>query len=161
MDLYLIRHAEAMPLGVGNISADEDRPLTEAGHEQARALAVGLRRWEARLDFVVSSPLRRAVQTAEGLIQNWPEAPELRTCSDLAPGGKRRKVARFLEELGAEGVALVGHMPDLAMLTGWLIGSKNVRIDFAKAGAALVRCDTRPDKGAGDLVWMAPPEWMK
>ena len=36
MDLYLIRHAEAAPLGEGGITSDEDRPLTEQGHEQTR-----------------------------------------------------------------------------------------------------------------------------
>jgi phosphohistidine phosphatase SixA len=41
VDLYLIRHADAVPLGEGGISGDESRPLTKRGEEQASRLHSG------------------------------------------------------------------------------------------------------------------------
>lgn len=66
LQLYLIRHAESM----GNIETDEEfdavnPPLTENGKRQAEAL--GKRFCYNKPDFLYSSPLLRARQTAEEL----------------------------------------------------------------------------------------------
>jgi phosphohistidine phosphatase len=160
MDLYLIRHAEAVPQGK-RYPSDEERPLNDLGQEQARLLAEGLQRLQIDLEVLVSSPLVRAQQTAEGLREHWIEsAPELQTCVDLAPDGKPKKVARFVNELEAGSVGLVGHMPDLGTLAAWLLGGRRVKLDFAKAGVALIRCAEGVGKGAGELVWMVTPEWV-
>jgi phosphohistidine phosphatase len=161
VDLYLIRHADAVPLGEAGISADESRPLTKNGEEQAGRLAPGLRAKGIHLDVVLTSPLLRARQTAERMLQEWPRpVPELRICQELAPGSKRRKLSRFLAELGFDRVALVGHQPDLAEYAAWLIGSKKARLDLAKAGVAHVICEKEPDKGAGRLCLLVTPEWL-
>ena len=160
MDLYLIRHADAQPLGEGGIRDDAARPLTPVGHAQCGPLAAALQRCGVRLGVVVSSPLLRARQTAEGLLRHWSEpAPALELCDALAPGGKRRKLTRFVQELGHESVALVGHMPDLAEYAAWLVGSKKARLNLAKAGAARVEFDGTPEKGAGVLTWLITPDW--
>ena len=44
MNLYLIRHAEAAPLEPGDEHDDSERPLTDAGKDQCKALASALRR---------------------------------------------------------------------------------------------------------------------
>jgi phosphohistidine phosphatase len=160
VDLYLIRHADAEPLGAG-ITSDENRPLTPKGEEQARRLASGFRAKGIRLDMVLTSPLLRARQTAERMLQEWQNpAPELRVCRELGPGGKRRKLSRVLSELGAERVALVGHQPDLGDYAAWLVGSKKAQLDLAKAGIAYVSCEKEPDKAQGTLVFLVTPEWL-
>jgi phosphohistidine phosphatase len=160
MDLYVIRHAEAEPQGKKHPD-DDQRPLTEAGVEQARLLAEGLQQRGVVLDVLVSSPLLRAQQTAEGMREHWDgPAPELETCADLSPGGKPRKVVRFLEKLKSKSAAVIGHVPDLGVFAGWLLGSRKVQLDLAKAGVALIRFPERLDKGAGQLVWMVTPEWL-
>ena len=162
MDLYIIRHAEAQPLGENGIQNDEERPLTAAGKAQCGPLAAALQRQSVRLERVVTSPLLRARQTAEGLLKHLasPE-PELHTCDFLAPGGKRRKLTRFLCNLNAQSVAIVGHLPDLGLYAGWLIGAKNAQIELAKAGVACIHFDDEPDKGAGVLNWLVTPQWCQ
>ena len=163
MDLYLIRHADALPLEAANTDNDADRPLSATGQEQARALATGLQRRSVHFNFVVTSPLTRAQQTAEGMLRHWPEGgavPELRVCEELAPGGKRRKLARFLGSLAGEAVAVVGHQPDLGEFGGWLLGHRKDPLDLAKAGVALIRSENGPGKGRGCLVWMVTPDWL-
>jgi len=162
MNFLLIRHADAVPLGEAGVTEDEDRPLTEKGQAQCRPLARALHRMGVKLGMIISSPLLRAKQTAEGLLQHWEgEKPEVQIANALAPGRKRRKLAKLLLPLEAETVTLVGHMPDLATLTGWLMGDKKVQIDIAKAGAAYLVGDTGPTKGGAMLTWMVTPEWCE
>lgn len=162
MELYLIRHAEAVPLGAEGITQDADRPLTSNGIEQAHLVADAFQRQGVRVGVVLSSPLVRARQTAEEMVRSWPApAPDVQSCDHLAPGGKRRKLARALDELGAESVALVGHEPDLSRLAAWLIGSRKARIKLAKAGVANLRCDSEPGKGTCTLVWLTTLAWMQ
>jgi phosphohistidine phosphatase len=160
MELYLIRHADAQPLGEGGIRDDAERPLTPAGHRQCPPLAAALQRQGVHLERVVTSPLVRARQTAEGFLQHWAKpVPELQVCNALAPGGKRRKLTRFLRDLGADPVALVGHMPDLGAYAAWLIGSRKAQVELAKAGVARIQFEGKPDKGCGVLTWLITPEW--
>jgi phosphohistidine phosphatase len=161
VDLYLIRHADAVPLGNGEAQNDSERPLTEDGEEQARHLAAGLQRKGIRLSKVLTSPLLRARQTAEKMLKDWGNpAPELVVCDQLSPGTKRRKVARILRELQGESIALVGHQPDLGDLAAWLIGSRKAQVDFAKGGVAHVVCHDDPGKGSGTLVWLVTHDWL-
>jgi phosphohistidine phosphatase len=161
VDLYFIRHADALPLGELGISEDADRPITERGKAQVRVLAAGLKRRSIQLGLVLTSPLLRARQTAEELLRHLTgPAPELRVCDDLAPGGKRRKLARTLRNWHGDKVALVGHEPDLGECAGWFIGGRKARIDFAKGGIACVACEGDPRKGAGSLLWLLTQEWL-
>jgi phosphohistidine phosphatase len=162
MDLYLIRHADAQPLGEGGIQDDAERPLTTEGHKQCGPLAAALQRQGVRLEAIVTSPLLRARQTAEGLRKGLTApVPELHTCDHLAPGGKRRKLTRFLRGLGVPSVAIVGHQPDLNLYAGWLIGARAAQIELAKAGVACIHFEDDPDKGDGVLTWMVTPQWCQ
>jgi phosphohistidine phosphatase len=162
MDLYIIRHADAQPLGEGGIEDDGERPLTATGQAQCGPLASALKRQGVHLERVVASPLLRARQTAEGLLKHLDSpTPDLDTCDHLAPGGKRRKLTRFLRGLHAQSVAIVGHMPDLSEYVAWLIGSRKAQIDLAKAGIACIHFDDKADKGTGTLAWLVTPQWCK
>ncbi len=160
MRLYLIRHADAAQLSEHGILADEDRPLTDLGQAQCQALAAALQKRDVALDRIVSSPLLRARQTAEGLRKHW-DSPvrEIVLCDDLGPGGKPKKLSRFVRDLQAESVALVGHMPDISDYLTWLAGSKKAQIPLDKAGAAYLECHDDLRKGDGVLVWLVTPTW--
>jgi phosphohistidine phosphatase len=160
MDIYLIRHAEAASLAEAGVFDDSSRPLTENGKNQSQKLAACLKQHNIKPAIVITSPLLRARETADEMLREWgTAAPELRFCDDLAINGKRRRLARFIEDLGAEHVALVGHQPDLGKFAAWLIGSKKAEIDFAKAGVACVHCEQQVGKGEGVLEWLITPDW--
>ncbi len=160
MDIYLIRHADALALGERGITADEDRQLSERGEAQSRAVGAALLRHGVTLDKVITSPFLRARQTAEEMLRSWPApVPEVHVCADLVPDGKPKKLARFLRGLNVASVALVGHQPHLGIWTAWIIGGKKANIELAKAGVAHVTCD-KPQKGLGILHWMVNPEWF-
>lgn len=160
MDLYLIRHAEAVDRSDPNYS-DEDRPLTEDGRLQASALAKALVARGVQFNAVISSPVVRARQTAEEMLQNMhgPLA-DLEFCRHLAPGGKARKLLRFLIGTSNDSVALIGHEPELSSFAGRMIGCRRAQIDLAKAGVVLIRFEGAPEKGHGTLSWLLTPEWV-
>jgi phosphohistidine phosphatase len=156
MHLYLIRHADAVPLGEQGIQHDEQRPLTSKGEAQAEALAQAIGRLGVRLDALLTSPLVRAKQTAQRLAT---KAARLKECPALAPGHKKREVLEHVREVKGDAIGLVGHNPDLSELVGWFVGDKKAGIDMDKSGAACVAFDGKPTKGGGVLVWLITPEW--
>ena len=161
MDVYLIRHGEAVARGENGSTDDADRALTDRGREQTRALARALQAHGVHVDEVVTSPLVRARQTAEELAQALGlPGDKLAECPDLGPGGKPRKLTRFLRGLNAGSVAIVGHQPDLGQYAAWLIGSKKAQVELSKSGAAFVHCESGLGKGEAQLIWLVTPEWF-
>jgi phosphohistidine phosphatase len=117
MQLYLIRHAHAQE--PSHSLLDADRKLTLKGLEQAKALKKSLARLEVHFDCLLSSPWRRARQTAsalEGVSEN------IEVCELLAASPSQallRLIAEKSQDLSS--LALVGHQPWLAMLTSQLL----------------------------------------
>ena len=161
MNLYLLRHANAYDIGEMNIEKDEDRPLNDEGLARVELLARALERFGLTFDRVLTSPLRRAEQTARELVGRMPEPrPEVTLCRPLAPGGSSKKLAKQLLVEDADHVLLVGHEPDLGQHAAWLIGSKESQLEFAKGGMACIRCEGLAGKGAGALGWLVTPRWL-
>lgn len=158
MKFLLVRHAEAVDIG-GAISSDADRHLTARGLTTAAKLAQALHN-RVHLDAVVSSPFVRAKQTAEPLLALAPAGAELILCPDLVPMCQDPDaVAETLIGLGVKSVAVVGHLPDLGVLAGWLIGGGAV--DFDRGSAAMVVVDHRISHGSGSLRWLMSPDWYE
>jgi phosphohistidine phosphatase len=162
MHLYLIRHAEAVPLGVNGITKDEHRPLTENGRNQCRAVALALRHLGVRLEKLVSSPLMRARQTADEMLAHWNDRLiESGVCDELAPESKKRKLLREILALGGTSIGLIGHNPELSELAGWFLGEKEAGIHLEKAGVACIAFNGPPNKGSGTLEWLVTPAWCE
>lgn len=160
MDLYLIRHTDALPLEESGSASDADRPLSPTGEAQARTLAAAFRRRGIRLDQLIASPLLRAQQTAEGIIAVWgADAPPLSFSKRLAPGLKPRRLSRYLNGMEGNALGLVGHQPDLNEYAAWLIGNKKVQLDLAKGGVAYLNVDAF-QKGGATLRALLTPEWL-
>jgi phosphohistidine phosphatase len=160
VELFLIRHADALALGERGITKDDERPLTEKGEAQAKATAKAMQVHNITLDRLCTSPLVRAKQTAEIILQVWGR-PELilETCDELAPNSKPRKLSKYLMKSSGEKLGLVGHMPHLGEFAGWLLGTKKAQIEIAKSGIAMITCGDLPGKGLGELQWLVTPDW--
>ena len=160
MELFLIRHADALALGERGITEDDDRPLSEKGEADAHSAASAFKAKGIALDKLITSPLLRARQTGEILLRTWSRPDLMLDTSDfLAPSGKHRKLSKYLLKTGGEKIGLVGHMPHLGEYAAWLIGNKRSQIDLAKAGIAFITCGDLPAKGVGSLQWLVTPEW--
>lgn len=161
MKLILVRHAEAVVLGEAGAATDYDRPLTERGTTQAFGLAKALTQLQVLPGLVLTSPLVRAVQTAEPIAAALtPGTPafvnDYLRLEELRP----RKLAKAIMESGHTSALLVGHMPDLARLAGWLLGAGATSIAFEKGAAAMIACGKTVEKGRGELRWLITPDWF-
>jgi phosphohistidine phosphatase len=129
MRLLIVRHAEAAPG-----EPDELRSLTPAGRAQARVLGARLRREGLVPDAVVTSPLRRARETADELALGEAAADER-----LAPGATPADVRAAARGRGAT-VLVVGHQPDCGRAAAALSGEPEPPA-FPPCGLAVVELD--------------------
>ena len=158
MRLLVIRHAIAVPSGTSGIE-DAERPLTARGRKRFRAAARGLARILDRPDVLLTSPLVRAVETAEIAARAFGKL-EPRKDKALSHGVNdtlgllRRQPARAT-------VAIVGHEPTLSQLLARLLGGGNAeRLAFRKGGVALLDVPGE-DRSAGRLVWFLTPRLLR
>ena len=116
MDLILWRHAEAV-----DSAPDLERSLTEKGLGQARAMAAWLRPQLPKRWRLISSPARRARQTAEALSKDMRLAPE------IAPGAGYASILAAAGWPDAEGaVIVVGHQPTLGETAAALLAGREL-----------------------------------
>ena len=115
MDLILWRHAEAVDLGDGQ--SDLERELTPHGRKQAARIADWL---DARLPGrvrVLSSPARRAVQTAKAFGRKF------QVCPELGPDGTESELLVLAGWPDARrSVLIVGHQPTLGQALAKVLG---------------------------------------
>ncbi|MEZ4224686.1 MAG: histidine phosphatase family protein [Polyangiaceae bacterium] len=118
--LFLVRHAQAISEGARR--SDEQRFLTLDGRKTARAVGKRLAEDAIRFDAILTSPLVRAVQTAELLAQGMGYTGTIESYFALAPGLPPRLVAEEAFNHGLE-VAVVGHEPTISALGALLTQS--------------------------------------
>ncbi len=161
MQLLLVRHAEAEPTLMQVGATDFHRALTPLGKLQADSLAQELLVRGVHPYRILTSPLVRAVETAERLANVLTTGQEFHITERLALGELRpRKLSKFLSESAQTPLMLVGHMPDIAAYAGWLLGAEPEAIDFDKSSTALIQCRHEIGKGTGRLEWLISPSWF-
>ena len=101
--------------------APTDRWLSPRGREAARILGRLLREARVEPDAIVSSPLPRAVQTAELLAQSLDYLTHIESWRCLEPSAQPRVAAGQLQRLGTS-IVVVGHEPSISALGAFLLG---------------------------------------
>lgn len=158
--LYLVRHAVAADRGP-EWSDDSKRPLTHKGKAKMRQVVAGLASLGVTIDVVLTSPLTRAAETAQLLVDGLTPSPALAVATALAPGQPREALGKAIAPHERAGVvALVGHEPDLGDLAAWLVGATEP-IAFKKGGVCRIDLLRLPPRGVGRLVWHATPKMLR
>jgi phosphohistidine phosphatase len=117
--LYLVRHADAVD---GEALADAHRWLSPEGRRVARAVGQRLHDEGVRVDLVLTSPLVRAVQTAELLVEAVGDPGMVEAAPWMQPGVPPQAAVEALRQRRLPGaVALVGHMPGISALGALLV----------------------------------------
>jgi phosphohistidine phosphatase len=129
MQLYLLRHADADTIA----DVDDERRLSDKGIEQARRVARFCEAHEISASLVLSSPVRRAHETA--LIVSEHLRTELLVAPWLACGMSPENATGELGAFRTEtSVMIVGHEPDFSTLVAYLLGvPSNSQIHIRKA----------------------------
>ncbi len=119
MRIYLVRHGDAVP--EEDAGSDRDRWLSERGREAARVLARLLREQRVELDAILTSPLPRAVQTAELVAHGLDFLGPIVARRALEPAAQPRVAANEIAAAGGS-VLVVSHEPAVSSLAAHLLG---------------------------------------
>lgn len=157
MNLYVVRHAEAMPLG-GEIRSDFDRTLSERGRADAAVMAHVLAQIDLDIKAVLTSPLVRAVQTGEMFGRELMRDPV--TSRRLEPGFNPRLLNEEIQTISnGAGVVVIGHQPDMSMFVSFLISPARDAVVAMEAGA--MACIHLQLSGQAQLRWVLTPEIVR
>jgi phosphohistidine phosphatase len=117
--VFIIRHGHAVDESPQ--LDDGQRYLSKKGRKGVRAVGRALREAGVEFDAILTSPLVRAVQTAELLAESLDFLEVIEVLPSLQPGVPPRVAAAELASRGVR-VAVVGHEPGLSFLGGYLCG---------------------------------------
>jgi phosphohistidine phosphatase len=160
--LVLFRHGIAIARDDKDCPADAERALTGKGRRRTIGAAEGLAAMGVKPDRVLSSPYRRARESAEivaevlGVTKGRSHVVE-----GLLPDDPPRRLGKLLIEHRGDCVLVVGHAPHLDRALRWQVdGDVRVVTELKKAGAAGLDV-TKPGDPGGTLLWMATPGMLR
>jgi phosphohistidine phosphatase len=160
MNLYIVRHAEALPVG-GTITRDADRRLSPRGEDDAALIGRALAHLDRNVEIIVTSPLARAIETGEIIGKEISDHPIMYVSKHLSPGNSHNALFRELLSLGAgANIIAVGHQPDMSGFISFLIvGNQEAAVAMSAGSIAkLVLEGSRPQ---AHLSWLLTPDAVK
>lgn len=162
--LLVVRHAIAEDAAEWARAHPDDagRPLTPEGKKKMKRVADALRALVPDIQHLATSPLTRAVQTAEILAAAYDGLDPV-VVPVLAPAQSAADVTRWLAgERRHETVAIVGHEPGLSRVVSWLLaGSERSFVEIKKGAAVLLAFPDAVDAAAATLQWALTPSQLR
>ena len=163
MELFILRHGEA---GQRSASAgDRKRPLTSTGKLEISEIAKALKIIGLKFDLILTSPLKRAYDTATIVSKVFHIVNKVQVWNELAPEGQKTDLYRKISELKEEYIVLmVGHQPLLGEMANDMIhrGKSNpCNLVLKKGGIMRIRLLTRGNVPRGELLWLISPRLLR
>lgn len=125
MNLFILRHASA-GTSRPNPLLDKKRPLDKEGKKHCLQLAAILNNQKSQFDLVISSPLKRSLQTAQLVATETGYESQVMQTDSLTPTATFKDFQKLLQTIASdyperENVLLVGHNPNLASFLSTLL----------------------------------------
>ena len=159
MTIYFLRHANAgKPLA--NPKKDEKRALDKDGIEQCGAVGRALTALDVQVDVIISSPLKRAAQTASLVGNELSYEGKLQFEDALRPGATFSDFRRMLEKYAKqEAVMVVGHNPSLSEFLGRILTETGCEAgtDLKKGAVAKLEIE----RNSAVLQWCLTPKVIR
>jgi phosphohistidine phosphatase len=157
MDIYILRHGIAEDAHEGQ--PDSERALTAEGRKKLRHVLRAAAGAGARPTLILTSPYRRAVQSAQLAVEVLDYKGELLRTRALEPASGPASVWDEIRTHRDEpGILLAGHEPLFSALTAFLLGCPTLHIDFKKGGLVCVEVDRAAAAPNGVLKWYLVPK---
>ena len=162
MILYVLRHAIARERTDWK-GADADRPLTEKGRKKMKEAAEGMRRLGVEFNWILTSPYRRAYDTAHIVAKTYRAQKRLKLSRSLTPDADPKSLIRrlALDFRSWETLLLVGHEPYLSQLVSVLIAGQPVALDFKKGGLCQLQAAALTYGRCATLEAWYPPKALR
>jgi len=159
MIIYFLRHASAGD-HVSNPKKDEKRALDETGVEQCGYVGRALAALDAQVEVIISSPLKRAAQTASLVGNEMGYEGKLQLDNALRPGAGFSDFRKLLDKYSKyESIMVVGHNPNLSEFVGRLISETGCEagVELKKGGVARVELG----RNSAVLNWCVSPKMLR
>jgi phosphohistidine phosphatase len=161
MNLYLLRHASAGTRRP-NPAIDDKRPIDKAGREHCVHLGQVLNTLNLSFDLVLSSPLKRCLQTATFVgTETGYDAP-IQISRALSPAGTYAEFQQLVAQCAKhENVLMVGHNPNITHFLGALLTPAASKVTAAvrmrKGSIARANLEKQP----ATLQWLLDPRMVR
>ena len=161
MNLFILRHASA-GLRRANPVLDLKRPLDKDGKRHCLLLAHTLNAMKMQFDLIVSSPLKRSVQTASLVGTETGYENQILLSNALSPDASFRDFQRLLNECRLhENLLVVGHNPNISQfLSGMLVPASSTAIPLIRMRkGSLARLSL--SRAPATLQWLLDPRTVR
>jgi phosphohistidine phosphatase len=156
MQIYLLRHGIAEDAKPGQ--PDAERPLTDEGRDKLRRVLKRARTADLEPSLILSSPYRRAVETAAVAAEVLAYKGETARTQALVPEASPFDAWEEIRNRKNErAILLSSHEPLMSSLAAFLLDSPALRVEMKKAALVRIDCDRFGPKAAGVLKWMLTP----
>ena len=156
MQIYLLRHGIAEDPKPGH--PDSERPLTAEGRDKLRRVLKRARTADLDPTLILSSPYRRALETAAVAAEILAYKAEIVRTPALAPEASPFDAwEEIRHHKDARAILLSSHEPLMSSIAAFLLDSPALRVDMKKAALLRIDCDRLGPKPAGVLKWMLTP----
>ena len=159
MILYFLRHASAGER-VASPKKDEKRALDKEGIEQCGYVGRALVALDVQVDVILSSPLKRAAQTASLVGNELGYEGKLLFEDGLRPGASFADFRRLLEKYGRyESLMVVGHNPNLSEFLGRSVSDAGCEASLELKKGAVAKVEMLRNSAA--LQWCLTPKILR
>ena len=159
MIIYFLRHANAGQ-HVSNPKKDEKRALDETGVEQCGYVGRALAALDAQVEVIISSPLKRAAQTASLVGNEMGYEGKLQLDNALRPEAGFGDFRKLLDKYSKyESIMVVGHNPNLSEFLGRSISETGCEagVELKKGGVARIELG----RNSAILNWCLTPKILR
>jgi phosphohistidine phosphatase len=162
MDVYLIRHAEAAELD-NEIVEEGFRYITPFGRKRAISAAKKIKELGSSFDIIYSSPLVRAVQTAEVFANAMGYKGEIKTAIELMGGVTFNRFLQLLRRNNhCKSIALFAHAPDVNTFAVKMLKHNDIhelKINFRNSSVCKITFDL--EKEEGEFCWFLKSDTLE
>lgn len=159
MFIYFLRHASAGQR-LSNAKKDEKRGLDKDGIEQCGYIGRTLAALGVQVDVILSSPLKRATQTASLVGNEMGHEGKLALETALRPEASYSDFQKMLGKYSRqESILLVGHNPNLREFLGRMISDTGAEAAVDLKKGAVAKVETA--RNSGSLSWCITPRILR
>lgn len=155
MEVFILRHGKAEERATGG--SDADRALTRQGREDITKVGRFMVAMGYTFDIIATSPLKRALETAEIIGATTRQEHKIQVWDLLYPGGNPEALLR--QAGTGQSILLVGHEPLLSIFISRIIsGNGMASIFLAKGALARIKNVAGNDYMTGELHSLVTPK---
>jgi phosphohistidine phosphatase len=154
-DIFILRHGDAEPRGS---VPEADRPLTPKGKSDVERVVTLAFEKTSTPELILTSPYRRAVETAEIARGLLPGKPRLLETPSLLPQAQAEETWKELRSFAkTKQILLAGHEPHLSHLIAYLLGTPSLTLDLKKGALVRISLESMTPEPHGELKWILTP----